>query len=34
MSVRLDPARPLVIAPLVSSLIDLDFIWPPRIWWI
>jgi len=25
MSVKLDPARPLVIAPLVSSLIDLDF---------
>lgn len=25
MSVTLDPARPLVIAPLVSSLLDLDF---------
>jgi len=25
MSVKLDPARPLVIAPLVSSLLDLDF---------
>src|SRR6267378_758133 len=25
MRVKLDPARPLVIAPLVSSLIDLDF---------
>jgi len=25
MSVKLDPARPLVIAPLLSSLIDLDF---------
>jgi hypothetical protein len=25
MSVNLDPARPLVIAPLVSSLLDLDF---------
>src|SRR5207302_5057272 len=25
MTVKLDPARPLVIAPLVSSLLDLDF---------
>jgi hypothetical protein len=25
MSVKLDPARPLVIAPLLSSLLDLDF---------
>ena len=25
MSVTLDPARPLVVAPLVSSLLDLDF---------
>ncbi|HYU28938.1 MAG TPA: DUF4382 domain-containing protein [Gemmatimonadales bacterium] len=25
MNVKLDPARPLVIAPLVSSLLDLDF---------